>query len=172
MSAIISPCGAYRYRLEREFALVHGPTVLWIMLNPSTADATDDDPTIRKVMGFSRLAGYAKLIVVNLFAFRATDPKECEAAAKISADEAAGPNNQQHVMEAAIDAEAIVCAWGAAPWAEAQARTVCGWLDDLVHAPEGLCLGTTKSGAPKHPLYVPYAQRFVPFHGYTKAGAK
>lgn len=171
MSAIISPCGTYRYRLERELALVRGPTVLWIMLNPSTADATDDDPTIRKVMGFSRLAGYARLIVVNLFAFRSTDPAACHAAVKVDADAAEGPDNELRIMEAAGEAAAIVCAWGAAPWAEEQARIVCSMFDDLDHAPEGLCLGTTKSGAPKHPLYVPYAQPFVPFHGYTKAGA-
>lgn len=185
MSAIISPCGTYRYRLERDlgqppedFAWAPtaprrtGGTVLWIMLNPSTADAHVDDPTIRKVVGFSRLHRFSRAIVVNLFAFRSTDPKACESAMVTDFDAAVGPDNQQHVMEAAIDAEAIVCAWGAAPWAEEQARAVCGWLDDLVHAPEGICLGTTKSGAPKHPLYVPYAQRFVPFHGYTRAGAK
>ncbi len=165
MSAIISQCGTYRYRLERELALRVGPTVLWIMLNPSTADADHDDPTIRKVAGFSRLAGYARLIVVNLFAMRATDPRDV----LLNLADAEGSENCRHIMEAAVDASAIVCAWGAAPWAEEQARAVCGWLDDLDHAPPGLCLGTTKSGAPKHPLYVPYAQPFVPFHGYAKA---
>ena len=104
MSAVISPCGLYRYRLERDLGgLIAGPTVAWIMVNPSTADATADDATIRKVLGFSRRLGAGRVIVGNLFAFRATDIKALRTAA-----DPVGLDADQHlraIFEAAEEGE-------------------------------------------------------------------
>lgn len=145
MSAIISDCGQYRYRLTRDWG--HGRRLPFCMLNPSTADADIDDPTIRRCIGFAKREGYGGLVVVNLFAFRATDPKAMQAAAFPF-----GPDNHSHLSTVARAASAldipIVCAWGAndrgdvakSIFREAEVRMVC--------------LGRTKDGSPRHPLYV------------------
>ena len=161
MTAVISECGLYRYSLERQTGAPSG-TIAWLKLNPSTADATADDPTIRKVLGFSEQAHYRWVIVVNLFAWRATSPKDCLA----NLANAEGGENFQHVTRAAGQADAMVCAWGAQPWAVEQACTVLGWLDPharLLRIGDGL----TKHGAPKHPLMAPYAAGLVPFDADT-----
>lgn len=154
MSAWISACGTYRYTLERQANLI-GPRVTWLMLNPSTADASKDDPTIRKVVGFSRRLGAGAVTVVNLFAWRATKPKDCLA----NLADAEGPDNYKAVTRAAIAAERVICAWGAQPWAREQAVNVLGWIADRPL----FCLGTNGDGSPRHPLMQPYAQPFVPF---------
>ena len=82
-SAIISACKTYRYRLERRFG--DGPTLMFVMVNPSTADAEQDDPTIRKCIGFAERASYGRIIVGNKFAFRATDVRELRGAADTEA---------------------------------------------------------------------------------------
>jgi len=133
------------------------------MLNPSTADADLDDPTIRKVVGFSRRAGYGVALVVNLFAWRATKPRDC----LLNRATAEGSYNRDAIMQAAAISEAVVCAWGAQPWASERASRVLGWL--AKHPREEpiklLCLGTTKSGAPLHPLMPSYdGHPLVPFH--------
>lgn len=155
-SAIISPCLNYRYSLIREWD--QGPRALWIMLNPSIADASIDDPTIRRCIGFSQSFGrgrddldtrYGSLEVVNLFAYRATDPKDM-AAAKARGVDIVGPENDRHIIEAASRASLTVAAWGA----DKLAPLRCVIVHKLV-APHALhCLGKSKSGAPKHPLYL------------------
>ena len=168
-AAYISACGRYRYTLERSTGIA-GPQVAWLMLNPSTADADQDDPTIRKVVGFSRRAGYGRVVVVNLFAWRATDPKDCRA----HLAEAEGHGNFHAIMQAVTDSEAVVCAWGATPWAEEQAAQVVHWLDE--HPDKEvrmLCLGRTKSGAPLHPLMPSYdGHPLVPFSKDAKSEAR
>lgn len=177
-SATISSCGRYRYALERATG-IEGPNVAWLMLNPSTADADLDDPTIRKVVGFSRRAGFGVALVVNLFAWRATDPRDLARMLRIGPsrqdvlvrlrtqrDLAEGSDNCAAIMQAAAISEAVVCAWGAQPWARGQAARVVGWLRD--HPREEpiklLCLGTTKDGDPKHPLMPSYeGHPLVPF---------
>lgn len=147
--AVLSPCERYRYRLWR------GPeprVALWVMLNPSTAGPVLDDATIRKVRGFSRRAG-GGFEVVNLFALRATDPREL-----LRADEPVGPENRRHLFEAVQEAQArgagIVVAWGALHPKLAQlAAPESDWLRSLPCR----CLGTTKDGHPRHPLMVPYS---------------
>lgn len=160
-SATISACGRYRYALERSTGIVGG-NLAWLMLNPSKAYAEKDDPTIRKVVGFTRRAGYGVALVVNLFAWRATSPRDCLA----NLADAEGEHNCAAIMAAAAISDAIVCAWGAHPWAEKQARTVLRWLDE--HPREEpirlLCLGTSKAGAPLHPLMPSYdGHPLVPF---------
>ncbi|MBX3203205.1 MAG: DUF1643 domain-containing protein [Labilithrix sp.] len=168
-SATISACGRYRYGLERATGIT-GPNLVWLMLNPSTADADVDDPTIRKVVGFTRRAGFGVAIVVNLFAMRATDPREVSRTLRhgpgyvgVRLITAEGPANRQAIEQAAGLSDAMVCAWGAQPWARTQAKRVLGWL------PRGLrllCLGTTKAGDPLHPLMPSYdGHPLVPFGG-------
>ena len=140
MSAIISECGKYRYTLERKWG--DGPTVLWVMLNPSTADANNDDRTIKRCIGFSQREGFGSLIVENLYAYRSTDPGILT---KISAAEARGPDNFWRMADSALRAGKVICAWGAPG-----GKYVPLPLDGVIL----FCLGRTKHGAPKHPLYL------------------
>lgn len=149
MSAVISECGRYRYRLQRG----DGPRRLgFVMLNPSTADADVDDPTIRRCRSFALREGYHGIDVVNLYGLRATDPKQL-------LDEGVdvfGPDNAQHVAEFAHTHRGswVVCAWGALtdPLHRVAALGVATLL--CKHGAQLVCLGTTKDGAPRHPLYV------------------
>jgi hypothetical protein len=104
-SAIISPCGRYRYRLERE-GPGEGRTVV-IMVNPSTADAEQDDATIRKLKGFGARNGWGRIIVGNLFAYRATDVREL---AKV--DDPFGPRNDWHLHRMIDESSRVIVAWG------------------------------------------------------------
>jgi hypothetical protein len=151
--AVLSTCGLYRYRLTR--AWDDGPGCVFIMLNPSTADAWQDDPTIRRCIGFARREGCGFLTVVNLFAFRATSPANMKAAV-----DPVGPENDAH-LRAVLAGEhgPKVAAWGVhgthGGRAAAFGRAISGV--DL------LCLGTTAAGAPRHPLYVRGDAPLVPF---------
>ena len=158
-SATISTCGRYRYSLERATGIV-GPNVAWVMINPSTADALTDDATIRKVVSFSRHAGYGVVLVTNLFAWRAKDVQSVRA----NLADAEGPDNCAAIMEATALCDAVVCAWGAKPWAYPQADRVLHWLEEHPAGPRRLlCVGTAKDGAPLHPLFVPYEAGLQPF---------
>ncbi|MCB1060051.1 MAG: DUF1643 domain-containing protein [Calditrichaeota bacterium] len=150
-TATISRCGKYRYRLERIWndAL---PPIHWIMLNPSTADAAQDDNTIRRVIHFSQRWGYGSAVVLNLYAFRTPHPKILQ-----DADDPVGPRNNKHL--AALQTP-VVAAWGAHSFAASRAKEVMSLLPREV-----VCLGQNKNGSPKHPLYVrgdAKPQRFVP----------
>ena len=104
--AVISDCERYRYRLTRRWD--DGPTCTFIMLNPSTADARKDDPTIRRCIGFARREGCAALLVINCFAFRATKPADL-----FAAEDPIGPENDRHIMAASLDADGqVIAAWG------------------------------------------------------------
>lgn len=160
-SASISSCGRYRYALERSTGIA-GPNLAWLMCNPSTADAHVDDATIRKVVGFTRRNGYGVAMVANLFAWRATDPKDVLA----NLADAEGPENFRAIRQAAEIADAVVCAWGAFPWVRPQARRVLDYLSELPSPPRLLCLGVSKDGAPLHPLMPSYdGHPLVPFGG-------
>jgi len=139
--------GPYRYLLWRTLSpLINSGTILFVMLNPSTATATDDDPTIRRVKSFANLWGYRTLEVVNAFAIRSTDP-----VGLLSVEDPVGLDNDDHIREAATRADKIVVAWGAAEAIRGKReKEVLSLLGDDVH-----CLGTTQGGHPKHPLYVP-----------------
>jgi hypothetical protein len=150
-TAKLSDCGTYRYSLGRRWNEPMPERLpvldLWVMLNPSTADAEIDDPTIRRCIAFSRSWGADGLRVVNLFALRSTDP-----AALNRHPDPIGPRNDATLKLLAQATRElggrIVCAWGAHPMAAVRGRMVLPLLGDA------MCLGTTKAGAPRHPLYV------------------
>lgn len=144
--AAISGDGVYRYKLWRQWAPGH--RALFIMLNPSTADAEQDDPTIRRCVSFAKALRCGSLDVVNLFAYRATDPHELA-----GATDPVGPDNNETIRVAIRQAHVLVAAWGANPAAKGRAERV-----DEIARREGrmlYALGTTKAGAPRHPLYLP-----------------
>ena len=128
------------------------------MLNPSTADGGTDDPTIRRCVSFAKAWKYDRLDVVNLFAHRATNPKELLALGDM--DEPYGVRNQAVIERAVQDAGVIVCAWGAHGNHLGQAETVLGWLMDW-DVPL-MALGFTAGAQPRHPLYVPSNTALVP----------
>jgi hypothetical protein len=144
-AAVISACGTYRYTLERQWDAAR-PLVLFVMLNPSTADAELDDPTIRRCTGFARSWGYGGLLVGNLFAFRVTDPRELWQRVSF---EAIGAHNDLWLARLTARADYVVAAWGAQARAAGRARQVTQLLDVPMHA-----LALTQTGEPRHPLYV------------------
>lgn len=144
-SATLSPCGKYRYRLERRWG--EGNPCTFIMLNPSTADAEQDDPTIRRCIGFAKREGYGALVVVNLFAYRATNPLELA-----KRDDPIGPDNDLHLLVGASYLSTTIAAWGAHAMAMKRGVEVAHYLAQQAIGLK--CLGVTKSGAPRHPLYV------------------
>ena len=145
-SAEISACGKYRYHLRRVWDL-DLPRVAFIMLNPSTADDKEDDPTIRRCIAFARAWGYGGLDVVNLFAYRATDPRELK-----KASSPIGPDNDGNLLAVARHADKVICAWGAHGDLFGRSWRVIEKLRKEGISP--LCLEKTKKGLPKHPLYL------------------
>lgn len=153
--AWISDCGQYRYTLTRRWD--HGPMAWWVMLNPSTADAMLDDPTIRRCASFSRREGAGAMTVVNLYALRATDPADLA-----RHREPRGEGNLDllvGVSYKAREGELVVVAWGAHPMAEKGS----GNVNKMFAAAGAKCLGRTKAGHPRHPLYVKGDQPLVPW---------
>lgn len=152
--ATISDCGNYRYTLERQWDSKK-PTLGFMMLNPSTADAEKDDPTIRRCIGFGKELGMGGIIVLNVFAYRATDPKEL-----LSAADPVGPLNSNHLKWYGNQASYVIAAWGANKTVTAGRVAEITRVIPVLH-----CLGTTKDGSPRHPLYVKAWTRPVPWHG-------
>ena len=161
-SAILSPDGLYRYRLGRTWDATLPPMV-WVMLNPSTADAEVDDPTIRRCMGFAKREGCGGIEVLNLFALRATKPVHLFDGSVAS--DPNGPHNYPTVRSVVRDAYArdwpVVTAWGA--HAGLDRSNVYGPLRRALWVPETLHLGSTKGGHPRHPLYVRADAELVPW---------
>jgi hypothetical protein len=116
--AVISDCGRYRYLLRRTWD-ARRPRVLFVMLNPSTADADNDDPTIRSCIRLSRALNYGSIEVVNLFSFRATKPDDL-----LEASDPIGPKNDGSIECAIVRCDLHICAWGAHPMAERRASCV------------------------------------------------
>jgi hypothetical protein len=144
--AVVSDCGKYRYLLRRTWDH-YKPRALYIMLNPSTADAEKDDPTIRSCIRLAKGLNYGSFEVVNLFAWRATQPTELQ-----KSSDPIGPKNADAIEGAIMRCDIAICAWGAYQGAIDQGRAVHSLLRQ--HRPAVFCLGKTKSGAPKHPLYI------------------
>lgn len=150
MEAVLSSCGRYRYHLSREWA--DKPVLAFIMLNPSTADAAQDDPTIRRCIRFARDSGYGKLLVGNLFAWRATDATEIRRSrAPI------GPDNDTALVNMIGRATLVVCAWGNGGTYLERNEKVLALIKAVGKRPH--CLKMTKEGHPSHPLYLPTTLR-------------
>lgn len=180
--ARISADGKYRYKLWREWRGSHDPkhwrwlgekdgtghelgeplAVLFIMLNPSTADGEKDDATIRKCVAFARRWNYERIEIGNLFAYRATKPRDLFVAGGGKIDSIIGPLNQECIQDMVADAGMIVCAWGNhAEGHEFHVEEVRGWLEHYGEKPT-FALGINKTGHPIHPLYVPLDAALVP----------
>jgi hypothetical protein len=140
--AVISACGRYRYRLSRTWDH-RSPPLVWIMLNPSTADAEIDDPTIRRCVGFARREGAGGIEVLNIFALRATDPKALREAA-----DPIGPDNDQWIREILHPHRRVVVAWGEHGKYLGRDFAVLRNLRESGIRIE--CLGAK----PRHPLYI------------------
>ncbi len=158
-----SACGRYRYVLGRHWGdevalgMSAGPGVTFIMLNPSTADAAEDDPTIRRCIGFAKRLGESSLEVVNLFALRSTDPK-----ALSRETDNVGPENDEAIRRACGErsAHVVIAAWGIIGQAcRKRVEQVLG----IVGARPLFCLGKSAGGAPRHPLYIPADAPLVPW---------
>lgn len=148
--AEFSPCLRYRYALSRRWS--DGPAVLFVGLNPSTADALKDDPTIRRCVGFAKAWDYGALYMANLFAFRSTDP-----GTMMIAGDPVGPDNDAWLRALSAMAHMTVAAWGVhgsyrAPFSPGPRDLEVGPL-----LPEVRCLGKNRDGSPRHPLYLPAA---------------
>lgn len=141
--ATFSACEKYRYRLWRRWS--NEPKLTYILLNPSTATADVDDPTVGRCHARAMREGFGAFEVVNLFALRSTDPKVL----RLSVDPV-GPLNDSAILDACADAGRIVCAWGKHGSYLGRDSSVLALLDTrLLH-----CLGRNKDGTPKHPLYL------------------
>lgn len=154
--ADVSPDGRYRYMLWRQWG--HRPSVLWIMLNPSTAGVERDDPTIRRCTAFAKRWECDGIVVANLFAMRATNPKELRGGL-----DPCGHRNQ-HVLEQLLKYgvhQHRVVAWGAGggKFARRQADRFWEWFGRFGFT----CLGETRDGEPRHPLYLPADARLRPY---------
>lgn len=145
--ARISACGRFRYALWRRWDPA-GPVVCFIGLNPSTADARADDPTLRRCMRFAHDWRFGGLVMANLFAYRATNP-----AALRQAPDPVGPRNNHWLRRLSAQAALTVAAWGNGGRLGARDAEVLRLLGAVS------CLGTTRTGAPRHPLYLPASTR-------------
>jgi hypothetical protein len=159
--AVISACQRYRYRLYRSWA--DGPFVVFLMFNPSTADAEVDDPTIRKCIGFAQRWGYPGLTVVNLFALRSADPKVI--GRSLYAD-AVGPDNDLAILTACVTATEVIAAWGCGQHMKAhrdRAPKVLRLIRETYPAMPISCMGRSADKSPRHPLMLPYSTEREPF---------
>lgn len=143
--ALVSDCGLYRYWLTREWDDVGEGRLLWVMLNPSTADAKVNDPTILRCIAFARAWGFASLEVVNLYALRSSTPT-----ALSTVTDPWGPKIRRYVVEALERCRMVVCAWGASE----KAKETVPIMETVLRASGRplVCLGRSNDGSPKHPL--------------------
>jgi hypothetical protein len=149
-----SVCGKYRHVLLRNWGAFGDPFVLWIGMNPSTADFNVDDPTIRKEMHFTRAMGFNSYVKVNVMDFRATDPKA------LLSVEPRSDKNLPRIISLSEGASRIICTWGALP------KSLQRYADDVVHALRDhklYCMGKTKNGSPRHPLYLRNDAECIPW---------
>jgi hypothetical protein len=146
--ADLSPCQSYRYQLTRALPAGEGVCV-FVMLNPSTADGLQDDATIRRCLGFTHAWGFRELRVVNLFAWRATLPRDM-----LKQVDPVGPDGDGWILRATADAARIIAAWGAhsSPTVRRRADHVRALM--LQHGRAVHHLGLSKAGHPKHPLFL------------------
>lgn len=161
MSAVISRCGFYRMRLDRDVSsMLGGPVAALIGVNPSTADAIVDDHTIRKDLGFAGVHGWSRIIKGNKFAWRAKDVRELA-----QADDPVGPECDEYLRQIFAEADIIVPCWG--PLSKLPKRLRGRWVvvAAMMRAAGKpiLCLGTAKDGQPLHTLTLAYSTTLVPW---------
>ena len=155
--ADLSEDGVYRYRLWRHLHMAgNDKTLLFVMLNPSTADARLDDPTIRKCVGFAKNWRFGSVMVVNLFAWRATDPDQLKVK-DADGEDVIGPENDKFTKLAVDDADKIIVAWGTK--GTLLKRNL--WFANTFAHRELWALKVSKEGHPNHPLYMPYSSELV-----------
>lgn len=158
-TAVFSEDRRYRYALTREWG--PGEWACWLMLNPSTADAFDDDATIARCIKRTQAwGGYGGLVVVNLFAFRATDP-----AALVGHPDPVGTSNDVFIRAAVAAAGLVIVAWGGP-------GDLCGrdeQVRPLIEGARPACLGVTVNGQPRHPLYLRANAELRPYLGREAA---
>lgn len=147
--AVISPCGEYRYRLWRQWEPCQ-PSMVWVMLNPSTADASQDDPTIRRCIGFAKREGFGGIDVLNVFALRATDPD-----ALLTHRDPFGPENEEYLLRCRSGhlMSKLFLGFGAIHSPRVLSHYKRAWVALAASMPN--CFGVTKHGWPRHPLYLP-----------------
>lgn len=162
-TATYSPCQRYRYTLKIvwEPSL---PVAVFLALNPSTATEFQDDPTLRKVQGFAHRWGCGGVLMLNIFAFRATDPRVMK-----MQNDPVGPENTVEFLASQVllhDGPAVA-AWG-------KHGAFRGRGPEVAQALAGklMCLRMNGDGSPEHPLYVPYEIKPVQFSADMMAGAK
>jgi len=150
-TASFSRCGTYRYALTRELEAASSRVLVVIGLNPSTADARKNDPTVSREIAYARRWGFGRLVKLNAYAYRATDPRVMLAAAKRGVD-IVGPRNDRAIAGALLEARAsggmVLVAWGRHARAERVEAIV-----ELLAGYEPRCLRTNLDGSPVHPLY-------------------
>lgn len=163
MGAVISPCLAYRYRLDREVQPFGGPVVALIGVNPSTADAILDDATIRKDLGFGKRLGWSRIIKANKFAFRATDVRKLR-----EATDPIGPENDRYLREIFAEADLLVPCWGPLAKLPKPLRYQWAKVRDLMResGKTVMCFGTAQDGQPRHTLMLSYD---TPLQGWGAA---
>ncbi|TLP46975.1 DUF1643 domain-containing protein [Cohaesibacter sp. CAU 1516] len=155
-SALYSPCETYRYALTRQWD-ESGKKLLFIMLNPSKATELKNDPTIERCERRARALGFGGFRACNLFAFRATDPRDLK-----KAKDPIGPDNLSQLMQAARWADVILCAWGTHGAHMGLGPAIKSLLLSQGHSLQHL--GLSKEGHPRHPLYVSYETQLERWH--------
>lgn len=147
-TATFSTCERYRFTLSRVWEKA-GKSALFVMLNPSTADEIKNDPTVERCERRARHHGFGAFTVCNIFAWRATDPRDMRAAA-----DPVGAGNDEAILQNAAQADLVVCAWGTHGAHLDRGPAVKAMLDTATTPLHHL--GLSKAGHPKHPLYISY----------------
>ena len=154
--AVFSPDGRYRYALWRVWSPAL-PLLLFVGLNPSTANHTMNDPTITRCIKRATRQGFGGLLVGNLFSLVSSNPEIL-----VGDDQAVGPDTDAYLQKMITMATCVLCAWGSFPAVKDRSATVL----DMI--PEPYCLGVNSDGQPKHPLYIPYRVQMVKMEVLSK----
>jgi hypothetical protein len=149
---IFSPDRVYRYTLWREWDILNHDYAMFIGLNPSTADETKNDPTVRRCIGFAKAFGFGALCMMNLFAFRATKPEDM-----MNHPDPVGSDNDKWLQECAREAKVVVAAWGTLGAYIDRDIAVCRLIPNLK------CLCPREKSLPPHPLYLPSDSTLIDF---------
>ena len=168
--AVLSPCDQHRYFLWRVWDEYKPPTI-FIMLNPSTANAKDDDATIRKCMSYAHKWGAGGINILNLFSYRTKSPKVLVEAAK-KGIAVIGPENDGTIRRLLEESPQAICGWGNLPTGLKPSQILTHLYVGGPKSAQLMCLGTNLDGSPKHPLYLRGDLQPVPFDLFRETGRK